>query len=791
MFGNYFKVAWRNLIRNKAFSVINILGLTIGLACSLLIVLWVWDERSIDNFHEQGSRLYLVYERQFVDKEIFASYKTPGMLANEMKRTIPEIAYASNFSWIDDNPDRLTFEGNNKVAKFDACYADSDYFKMMSYPLLEGNPTTVLNKPGSICISEKMAKAFFGSAAAAIGKILRYDNRNSLAITGVFKDLPQHVSAKFDCLIDWASFLRENDWAKDWGNVGPNTLILLHKDASPQKVAAKIKNFLAKYSKSSNYRAELELQRYGDSYLHANFKAGYLSGGRIEYVRLFSIVAVFILLIACINFMNLTTARSAKRAKEIGIRKVAGAAQSVLVRQFLSEAMLVTALSVLLALMLVYGLLPFFNQLSGKQLIFPASNIYFWCSLAGLTLITGLAAGSYPAVFLSSFRPLAVLKGTLKFGSTDISLRKGLVVFQFTLSILFIIGAIVVSRQVKYIQQADLGYNRENLVYLPIEGDLAARYPVFKQEAMNAPGIKMISRIGEAPTSIGSSTWGIDWEGKMPGDNQMFTQTSAGYDFVKTLNLKMIAGRDLSKDFASDSAGYLVNEAALRIIGYKDPIGKPLSMWGKKGTIVGVLKDFHFSLFHDPIHPLIVWNGEKDEYGSILVRTEAGKTKEALASLEKICKALNPKFPFTFTFSDEAYQKTYNSETVVSKLSAGFSFLAIFISCLGLLGLAMFTAEQRTKEIGIRKILGAGAASLFTLLSKEFIVLVIIAFFIASPLAWWFMNNWLQGFSYKIDMEWWMFVAAVLLITGIALLTISYQTMKAILMKPVKSLKGE
>ncbi len=790
MFGNYFKVAWRNLIRNKAFSVINILGLTVGLVCSLLILLWVWDERRIDNFHEQGNRLYLVYERQFVDKEVFASYKTPGMLANEMKHAIPEIAYASNFSWIDDSPDRFAFEGNNKILKFDACYADSDYFKMMSYPLIEGNVATVLNTPGSVCISEKMAKSFFGSAAAAMGKTLRYDNRNNLVVTGVFKDLPQYVSAKFDCLIDWSSFLHENNWAKDWGNVGPNTIILLHKDAVPQKVAAKIKNFLVKYN-NPNYRAELELQRYGDSYLHANFKAGYLSGGRIEYVRLFSIVAVFILLIACINFMNLTTARSARRAREIGIRKVAGAARPVLVRQFLSEAMLVTALSVLLALMLVCVLLPFFNQLSGKQIIFPFSNIYFWCSLVGLTIITGLAAGSYPAVFLSSFKPLAVLKGTLKLGSSDINLRKGLVVVQFTLSIVFVTGTIVVSRQVKYIQETNLGYNRENLVYLPIEGDLAARYPVFKQEALNAPGIKMVSRIGEAPTSIGSSTWGIEWNGKLPGDNQMFTQTAVGYDFVKTLNLKMVAGRELSKDFASDSAGYLVNEAALRIIGYKDPVGKPLSMWGRKGTIVGVLKDFHFSSLHDPIHPLIVWNGEKDNYGNILIRTEAGKTKEALASLERICKSLNPKFPFTYTFSDDAYQKTYNSEMVVSKLSAVFSFLAIFISCLGLLGLAMFTAEQRTKEIGIRKVLGAGVVSLFTLLSKEFITLVIIAFFIASPLAWWMMNKWLQGFSYKIDMEWWMFVLAILLITGIALLTISYQTMKAILMNPVKSLKGE
>jgi len=790
MFGNYFKIAWRNLIRNKAFSAINILGLTVGLACSLLILLWVQDERSIDNFHAQGNRLYLVYERQYADNKIYAWYKTPGMLAAEMKRAIPEIVYASNFAWIDDSPDRLTFEGGNKIIKFDACYAEDDYFKMMSYPLLKGNPATALRNPGSLCISDKMAKAFFGSADAAIGKSLRYDNRQDLTITGVFKDLPGNVSARFDCLIDWSTFLTENNWAKDWGNVGPNTLILLRKDANPNLVAAKIKNLLAKYN-TSTHRTELDMQRFGDSYLHGNFTAGHISGGRITYVKLFSIIAVFILLIACINFMNLTTARSTKRAKEVGIRKVAGAARPALMRQFLSEAMLITVLSVSLALVLVYVLLPFFNQLSGKHIIFPHANIYFWICLLCLTFITGLAAGSYPAVLLSSFQPIKILKGSMKFGNHAVRLRKGLVVFQFVLSILFITGTIVVSRQVNYIQQTHLGYDRENLIYVPIEGNLVEKYGVFKQEALNTPGIQMVSRIGETPTAIGSSTYGVEWDGKTPNAAPMFTQTAIGYDFVKTMHLKLIAGRDLSREFASDSFGYLVNESALKLIGYKDPIGKSLTVWGRKGTIVGVLKDFHFSSLHSPILPLIVRNGETARYGHILIRTAAGKTQQAVASLEKICKTLNPKFPFTYSFSDDAFHKLYQSEAVVRKLSTCFSVLAIFISCLGLLGLAMFTTEQRTKEIGIRKVLGAGMLSLFSLLSKEVIMLVVIAFFIASPVAWWVMNSWLEQFAYRIDMTWWMLILAVLLIIGITMLTISYQSIKAILVNPVKSLKGE
>ncbi|SEW55853.1 ABC transporter permease [Chitinophaga arvensicola] len=790
MFGNYFKIAWRNLIRNKAFSVINILGLTIGLVCSLLIFLWVADERSIDNFHQQGSQLYLVYERQILTDKTIGGYKTPGMLAGEMKRAIPEIVKASNFAWIDDTPDRLTFEEGNKIIKFDACYADADYFQMMSYPLLKGTAATALSAPGSLCISNKMAAAFFGSADAAIGKTLRCDNRKDFTITGVFKDLPDNVSAKFDCLIDWTSFLEDNSWAKEWGNVGPNTLVLLRKDANPAQVEAKIKNFLAKYN-TDHHKVELGLQPFGESYLNGDFKDGYISGGRIAYIRLFSIVAIFIVLIACINFMNLTTARSAKRAKEIGIRKVAGAARAVLMRQFLSEAILMTVLSVCLALVLVYALLPLFNQLSNKQLVFPLFNIYFWISLAGLTLATGLAAGSYPAIFLSSLKPVKVLKGALKSGSNDIRLRKGLVVFQFVLSILFITSTIIVSRQVKYIQQTNLGYDRENLIYVPVEGNLASKYEVFKQSALNAPGIKGISRIGEPPTAVGSRTWGVEWEGKTPDNNPLFTQTAIGYDFVKTLHLKLVAGRDFSLDFASDSAGYLINEAALKVIGYKDPIGKPLTLWGRKGRIVGVLKDFHFSSLHDAIVPLILHNGEQNDYGHILVRTVSGQTKQALASLGEICKTLNPKFPFTYSFSDDAYRNLYNSEAVVNKLSTCFSFLAIFISCLGLLGLAMFTAEQRKKEIGIRKVLGAGMVSLFTLLTKEFVFLILIAFLIASPFTWWLMHTWLQTFAYKIHMEWWMFAVAVLLIIGVAMLTISYQSIRAILMNPVRSLKGE
>jgi putative ABC transport system permease protein len=794
MFSNYIKIAWRNLLRNKSFSVINILGLTIGLACSLLILLWVQDERSVDNFHANGDRLFLVYETQYIDGKKDGGYYTPGVLGNELKRVVPEIEYAANFSWLADNADRMTFEAGNKTMKWDGCYGDSDFFKMVDYPLLKGKAITALNTPVSLAISEKMAKAFFGTADAAYGKTIRFENDKDLQVTAVFKDLPQNVSTKFDWVLNWPTFLNINSWAKDWGNNGPNTLIMLRKDADAQVVENKIKKFLEKYNKqfSSSFRIELGLQRFGDYYLNNIFKDGKIAGGRSEYVRLFSIVAIFILIIACINFMNLTTARSARRAKEIGVRKVAGAIRSSLVRQFLSEAMMITALSVVLASVLVAVVLPFFNQLTGKQIVLPVSENYFWISVALLTLVTGILSGSYPAIFLSGFKPITVLKGTLKFSSSSALFRKGLVVFQFVLSFVLISATILVSRQVNYIQEMKLGFDRENLVVIPIEGELRAKYRVFKEQALNGSGIKSISRQGEMPTNIGSSTGGVSWEGKTPNTTPQFKNAPVGFDYVKTMDLQLVAGRDLSKDFASDSSGYLINEAAAKLMGYKDnAVGKPIEQWGVKGQVVGVVKDFHYSSIHGPILPLILRNGEKEWWGNILVRTEAGKTKQALANLEKIWKSVNPKFPFTYSFANEDFNRLYKSEQTVSRLSGWFAFLGIFISCLGLLGLTMFTVEQRTREIGIRKVLGASVFSLFSLLSRQFIILVMIALLIASPFAYWAMDNWLQNFAYKVGIEWWVFALAGLGMIAIALLTVSFQSIRAVFMNPVKSLRTE
>jgi len=791
MLKNYLLIAIRNLRKNKIFSFINILGLALGMACSLLILLWVEDEKSVDAFHAKRDRLYVVYERQYYDNKIEAFRGGPCLLADEMKRVLPQVELATQFAWNYNN----TFQFGDKINKEDGNFASADYFKIFSYPLLQGSAESALNAPTKVAISRKMANTYFGSPAAAMGKTLRYENRKDFTVSAVFEDLNSHSSQRFDFLLPWEFFIEENiGWAKDWGNNGPATYFVMKAGADPVAFENKLTHFLDNYNKQQgpDFRIQLGIQRVDQAYLYSEFKNGKIAGGRIEYVRLFSAVAIFILLIACINFMNLTTARSMKRAKEIGVRKVVGALRSALIRQFIGEAMLLAFFAVILALALVYFALPSFNELTRKEISLPLAVPGFWLTIIGLTLVTGIISGSYPAIFLSSFNPIKVLKGTLRFGTKATLFRKSLVVFQFVLSIVLIIGTIVISKQVNYIQQFNLGYDRENLVYIPLEGDLAKNYDVFKTEALRTPGVRFISSITQDPTSIENGSSGVDWDGKDQTVRIMFTQAGVNYDFTKTMNIKMAKGRDFSKEYATDSVGYILNEEAAKRINYKNPIGQRLTFWGKKGTIVGIVKNFHFNSLHEPIKPLIIrLAGNNSTPYWILMRTEAGKTKQALSNIEAICKRLNPKFPFSYRFSDEEYQKLYTSEQVIGKLSNWFSFLAIFISCLGLLGLAVFTAEQRTKEIGIRKVLGASTTSLFNLLSKEFLQFVLLAFIIASPLAWLLMSNWLQNYSYRTELSWWIFFVAGCMALLIALATVSFQSLKAALGNPSKALRAE
>ncbi|KQS33492.1 ABC transporter permease [Dyadobacter sp. Leaf189] len=786
MLKNYLKIAWRNLWKNKTFSLINILGLALGMGCSLLIMLWVQDEVKMDRFHANDARLFSVMENQFYSGTISTFSATPGVLAEAIVKDIPEIEMASQVLWQEEPVIMVKDVFDNEKGR----YVQGDFLNMFSFELAQGDKATALKRPDGVVISKKLADKYF-KGQDPMGKTIRVDNKDDVIVTGVLKELPAYTSMKFDFLMSYDRWLKQNKWANEWGNNGPRCVVLLAKNADPERVNAKIRNYIKTKNKDSN--VELFLINYGKSYLYSNWESGRQNGGRIEYVRMFTIVAIFILVIACINFMNLATARSVKRAKEVGLRKVVGAYRTSLVGQFMGESILITFISLLFALLIVLLLIPAFNNLTEKKLSVDFLNPFLWVLLFALTIITGIVAGSYPAIFMSSLNPVTILKGALKFKPSATYFRQGLVVFQFGLSILLILAMIVIYRQIEYIQTKNLGFARENLLYIPdIEKGMEKNFTSFKQALENEPGIKSVTNAQSSLLDIGSSTMGVSWPGKDTTQQLLFSVDPAGYDFVKTMGIQLLGGRDFSRDYGTDSLNYLINEAAAAKMGYKDPVGKELTMWGKKGVIIGLMKNFHMGSLHVPIQPLIVnLQPAKSVWGVALIRTEAGQTDLAIKNIEKLFKRYNPGLPFKYQFADEEFGNQYKAENVVSKLSNYFAFLAIFISCLGLFGLAAFTAEQRTKEIGVRKVLGASVSNLVGMLSADFIKLVGIAALIAFPIAWYFMQSWLEKYAYRIDLEWWYFLVAGIAALIIALLTVSFQAIKAALMNPVKSLKSE
>ncbi|CCH51920.1 protein of unknown function DUF214 [Fibrisoma limi BUZ 3] len=785
MLRNYLKIAWRNIAKSKTFSFINVLGLALGMTCSLLILLWVQDERSINRFHANGPRLYQVLEnQQWTGNDISTTPATPGPLAPALVAEVPEVEKAVKITWEEE---RLLSLGE-KAYKEKGRFASTDLFQIFTFPLLHGNGKTAITGPTSIVISEKVALKFFGKTDV-VGRIIRLDNKEDRQITGVMQDIPETSSLKFDFVLPLEPFEKENQWLTKWDNNGIRTFALLHANADVNRVNAKILDFVHKHEKNVT-TIKMFLFPFEDGYLYSKFTNGKPDGGRIEYVRLFTIVAIFILIIACINFMNLATARSAKRAKEVGIRKVVGAERSFLIGQFIGEAILTAGMALIFAILLVQVLLPVFNKLTEKQISIDYSNPFYWLTLLGLALVTGIVSGSYPALFLSSLQPVRILKGTLRFKAGAVLFRQGLVVFQFALSLLLIIGTLIAGRQVDYIRTKNLGLDRENVVYMALEGDLPKRFDVFKQELLQAPGIQSVTSSGSDPLAIGNSTIGVEWKGKDPNDKTLFTQMPISYDFINTMKIKLLDGRDFSKDFITDSTNYLVNEEAARRMGMKAPVGQDLKFWNKPGKIIGLMKNFHLNSLRVAIEPLIL-RLDTTYNSTVIIRTRPGETEKAIASMQTLSKKHNPAYPFAYEFADDSFEKQYKSETLIGKLANYFAILAIFIACLGLFGLAMFTAEQRTKEIGVRKVLGASIPSIVTLLSRDFLRLVLIAIVIATPVAWYSMSQWLQDFKYRIDIEWWMFVVAGLMAIAIALFTVSFQSIKAALMDPVKSLRAE
>ena len=775
---------YRNFVRAKSFFLINLFGLSTGLACTLLIYLWVRDELNTDTFHTKDSRLYEVMEHQQYANDIMTTTSTPGLLAETLKEEIPEVEYAATTTWI--SPYTLSVKDHN--VKAEGYHVGPDYFNIFSYPLKEGDPNQVLADKSSIVISTELAKKLFDTDENVIGKSVVLQHDKTFLVTGVYQNVPAS-SYKFDFVLSFEAFKDDNKWVTEWGNNGPSTYIILREGSNAADVSGKIKDFVKKRSEDSN--VALFLQQYSERYLYGRFENGKAAGGRIEYVRLFSIIAVFILLIACINFMNLSTARASRKAKEVGIKKSIGAQRQSLIIQYLSESMVTSILSLLVALAVVWLFLPSFNLITDKHIVFTLNDPELFTWIFVITIFTGLLAGSYPAIFLSGFKPAAVLKGELKGSWGELWARKGLVIFQFTLSVILIVSVLVIYKQIEFVQTKNLGYKKDHLIRVPIEGRVDSTLETFLAEIKKIPGVTSVSSMGHTLMGRNNNTSGLEWEGKNPEEEILFENIRVNYDMIETLGVEMAEGRSFSREFSTDTTKIIFNEAAIRVMNLENPIGKTIKLWDQYTLeIIGVVKDFHFQSLHAVVNPLFFVLNQKNTWNT-MIRLEGGKEKETLEALSDFYTSYNPGFTFEYTFQDEAYARQYAAEQRVASLSGYFAVFAILISCLGLFGLAAFTAERRLKEIGIRKALGSSSTSIVLLLSSDFTRMVLISIVLGLPTSYWLLDQWLQRFAFHIKLEAWYFVVAGLIALLIAWLTVASQAIKAAYVNPVKCLRAE
>jgi ABC-type antimicrobial peptide transport system permease subunit len=792
MIKNFIKIAYRNLLRNKGISAINITGLAVGMASAILILLWIQNELSYDEFHTNKSRIYEVWNRMPIDGKISCGSHVSDLVARLAEHDLPEVERAVRV----DNPNtQLLSVGDKKITQMGSI-VDTGFLQMFTFPMLEGDAATALNDPHSIVLTEKTAKALFGNADA-MGKTVRIENNENFTVTGIVKDPPDNTRFQFDYLLPWWNKKYGEGQNLGWGDNSTPTYLMLKPNANYASMAPKLKVLKQKYDEEAR-KIKWELFAYPLSRwrLYSSFTDGVEdSGGRIEFVKLFGIIAGFILLIACINFMNLSTARSEKRAKEVGIRKVVGARKQSLISQFLAESFLIAFLAGCIALVIVQLSLPAYNQLTEKNLSLDFHDVYTWILLIGFVGLTGLLAGSYPAFFLSSFRAVEVLKGTFKKAHALITPRKALVVLQFTFAIILIICTLIVKQQIDYGRNRQTGYDRNNLIYQFMTGDIPKNYAVIKNDLLASGIAKSVTRTNSPLTERWSDGWGQNWEGKDPNDRTSFDRYLADEDLGATAGLKFVEGRDFNlQTYPTDSTGLIINESALKAMKFKNPIGKTVSDLGVKWHIVGVIKDFILTSPYEPTRPLLLC-GAKSKFMTFQVLqiklNGANPTAANLKGAEAIFKKYNPDYPFEYKFVDQAYAQKFDNEQRQGVLAALFAGLTIFISCLGLFGLATYMAENRVKEIGVRKVLGASVAGITTLLSKDFVKLVVISFIIAAPIAWWAMSRWLTDYTYRVSISGWVFAGAGLLSVMIALLTVSFQAIKAALANPAESLRSE
>lgn len=790
MLKNYILVAWRNLLRSKWYSLINTFGLSIGIAVALLIGLWIWDEVTYDHYHTSHERLARIMTTQTFNGHTGTGDAVAVPLGKELSTKYgSDFRYVSMASW---NFNHILAVGDKKLG-VEGMSVQPAFPEMFTLKMLEGS-RDALKDPSSILLTHSVATSLFGNAPA-MGQVIKADNKQSYKVAGVYEDLPRNSSiynTKF--ITPWDRYVSENDWVKrsetQWGNHSFQLFVQLQPNVDPTRVTSQIKNIPKAHNKEG--QEELVVQPMDNWRLHSDFKNGKVVGGRIQFVWLFGIIGIFVLLLACINFMNLSTARSEKRAKEVGIRKTVGSLRGQLIGQFLSESLVVALLAFILSIGWVLLALPFFNSISDKEMHLPWAQPLFWLLALGFTLITGVLAGSYPAFYLSAFDPIKVLKGSFRAGRNASLPRKVLVVVQFTVSVTLIIGTILVFRQIQYARSRPVGYSREGLITMDMRTpEIAGHYDAMRDDLLRTGAIEDMSESSSPVTDVWSNQIGFDWKGKDPNTVPLFGIIACTHDFGRTMGWFIKEGRDFSRSFPTDSGGLILNEAAVKLIGLPHPVGEIIKWNDKNHTVVAVVHDMVMESPYKPIKPTIFFL----DYGWTNVITlrlrPTMTTQAALAAIEPVFRKYDPGNTFEYKFVDEQFARKFSDEQRIGHLATAFAVLAIFISCLGLFGLASFVAEQRTREIGVRKVLGASLFHLWRMLSTDFVVLVLISCAIAIPIAWYFLAKWLQQYEYRAPMSWWIFAIAAAGALGITVLTVSYQAIRAALMNPVRSLRTE
>ncbi|MDH4219767.1 MAG: ABC transporter permease [Candidatus Aminicenantes bacterium] len=773
MFKNYLKIALRVIKKHKGYSFTNIAGLAVGIACCALILLWVQDELSFDTFHENYKELYttnLNIEGQWTSS-------SPWALAPILKREYPEVLLATRYR---SNTLLVTYAGKSFYEQ--SAFVDPDFFEMFTFPLVKGdlkNPFPTLN---SAVITERTANKYF-SGEDPIGKTLTINDRTKFSVTGVISNVPLNSTLSFDILAPVRLFGEEtlNSWALESGS-----FVMLQKNTSPDLLQEKISGITMAYDKRTNKTVTTHIHPL--SRIHLYSLGG---GGNITYIYIFSTIAIFILLIACINFMNLSTARGSTRAKEIGMRKVVGARRNHVIKQFFGESLLFSLVGLAFAIGLVYIFLPGFNNLAQKDIkLNLVGNLTILLGILGITFFTGIVSGSYPALFLSAFHPIKVLKGSYATSSTKPLLRKSLVVIQFTIAIVLIIGTVIIAKQLNFIRNKELGFNRQHVISLPMNRGLRESYESFKNELLQHSSVIQVTSATSQPTQVGNIN-PVYWEGRGPEQYEVMRFVACDYGYIKTFEMKITEGRDFSRDFQTDRQNYIVNEEAVKFMGLENPVGRLFSIWQYEGQIIGVVKNFHSRSLHNEIEPLVITLNQTWGPNYVFIKIGPENIPQALNDLKKIWKKFSPNYPFNYQFLDEVFEQQYRTDQQTGTIFKYFTFLAIFISCLGIFGLAAFTAELRTKEIGIRKVLGAPVSGIVTLISKEFIILLTLANAIAWPIAFFLMDRMLKSYAYRTSISFWIFLLAGALAYIIALLTVSYQAFKAARTNPAHALRYE